>query len=296
MRILACALALTAWPAPSEARAFCRTSTCDDCPRDDAGCSVGGKPVAWHGRCVGLGLHADASEQVDFETAQRLVEEAFAIWSAVRCEPSGKPPSIELVGTDGPIACGRAEYVSGAGNANVVIFRDDSWPFGGAGRELATTSVRSRSDGEIVDADIEVNATLPLLFDGQQSSGTIVGAHDLLSILVHEMGHVLGIDHSIDPDSIMQVDLPPRVVRTTLGADDVAAICAAYPPARKAPACDPTPRGEFAAQCALDPSTGGACNAAHVGRSASSHAWPLTLLFALALRRWRRQPLRRAQS
>ena len=45
----------------STARAYCRTSTCADCPRDDDGCTIGGTPVAWPGRCVGVGLDADAS-------------------------------------------------------------------------------------------------------------------------------------------------------------------------------------------------------------------------------------------
>src|SRR5687768_641336 len=105
--VLALALLLPA----SDARAYCRSSTCKDCPRDEEGCTIGGTEIAWSGRCVGLGLHADASEQVDLPTVERLAEEAFASWNAVRCEPSGLPPSIELFGTDGPIVCGRSEFV-----------------------------------------------------------------------------------------------------------------------------------------------------------------------------------------
>jgi hypothetical protein len=285
---LAAVLALAPLLAASHARAYCRSSTCKDCPRDEEGCTIGGTELAWAGRCVGLGLHADASEQVDLATVERLAEEAFASWNAVRCEPSGLPPSIELFGTDGPIACGRSEFVGDSANVNVLVFRDHSWPYGGSGHELATTTVRSRADGEIVDADIEVNATRPLLIGGGQDQGTIVGAHDLPSILVHEMGHLLGLDHSTDPESIMQIELPPRAVRTTLGADDVAALCAAYPPERAA-ACDPTPRGDFSPQCALDPSTGGACRAAHVGASSPDRAvggstGSLALLLTVAMR------------
>jgi hypothetical protein len=276
-------VALVSLLSPGGARAYCLTSTCEDCPRDPDGCTIGGRPIAWPGRCVSLGVHEAASEQVDLATVERLTEQAFATWNAVRCEPSGEPPSIELVGTEGPVVCGRSEFVGNSANANVLVFRDDDWPYGGSGFELASTVVRSRSDGEIVDADIEVNATLPLI-TGEHGGPTITGAHDLLSILIHEMGHLLGLDHSSDPDAIMQVELQPRVVRTELGADDVAALCAAYPPEREAPPCDPAPLGGFSAQCALDPSTGGACSVAAPGNSGSGATLWLLLLGLVAIR------------
>ncbi len=272
-----------------EAHAYCRTSTCDDCPRDENGCTVGGTAVAWPARCVAFGIHVEASEQVDLATVEMLTDQAFATWNAIRCEPSGLAPSIELTGTDGPVVCGRSEFVGDALNANILAFRDDAWPYDGEGDDLATTTVRSRAHGEIVDADVEVNATRPLLVTDTTEGGTIVGAHDLLSILTHEFGHLLGLDHSTDPESIMQVTLPPRVVRTTLGADDVAGICAAYPPERDALPCDDTRRA-FAAQCALDPSTGGACSTAGAGadasdRRASSARECFALLFTMMIGR-----------
>ena len=283
---LAWCLALGCLLASDRARAYCRTSTCDDCPRDDDGCTIGGKAIAWPGRCAALGAHVAASQSADLETVEMLTEQAIATGNAVRCGPKGRPPSIELMATDGPIVCGRSEYVADSANANVLIFRDQAWPYRGDGQELATTSVRARADGEIVDADIEINGTRPLLVDDAESSGgTVVGAHDLLSILTHELGHFLGLDHSSDPESIMQIMLPPRVVRTSLGDDDIAAICAASPPEREAAECDPAPRGAFSAQCALDPSTGGACSVARVRsaapRGAARGPWALLLVVAL---------------
>lgn len=268
--------------------AYCRTTTCAECPRDPQGCLMGGEPLSWPGRCVAVGVQANASRMADYETVERMLAHAFETWNAVRCRPDGLPPSIELRMLDQPVLCGRSEYLSDAANANVLVFRDDQWPYAGAGSELASTTVRSNTVGAILDADIEVNALRPLLLDGDQGPGFITGAHDLQSIITHEVGHLLGLDHSSDPDSIMQVRLPPRIVRTTLGDDDIAAICAAYPPEREAP-CDPTPEQEFSPYCALDPATGGACNAARP----ATVQWPsplllmLTVLGALARRRRR---------
>lgn len=249
------------------AQAYCRTTTCLDCERDEGGCLDGGKAVAWRGACIRLGLHGGAADVIDPTELAMLAEEAFSRWNNVQCGDGGRPPSIELLDAPGPILCGISEYVADSANANVVVFHGERWPYSGAGNELATTRVRFDSQGWILDADIEVNATRALLFGDSAGGGFIPGAHDLLSILVHEVGHFLGLDHSLDPDSVMQETLPPRVVRTELSADDIAAICAVYPPSRQTSGCSEPVRGEYSTQCALDPSTGGACTVATPGAS-----------------------------
>jgi MYXO-CTERM domain-containing protein len=78
---------------------------------------------------------------------------------------------------------------------------------------------------------------------------------DLLSIITHETGHMLGIAHSRVPDSTMGREyLPGDLSLRDLATDDVAAICAVYPPVEAgAPgdpaSCDPTPRHGFTGEC-----------------------------------------------
>ena len=67
-------------------------------------------------------------------------------------------------------------------------------------------------------------------------------SYDLPSILTHEVGHFLGMAHSTEPCTVGGDDCPTMNPFYTTGsdayrsleADDVAGICAVYPPSRKA--------------------------------------------------------------
>lgn len=51
---------------------------------------------------------------------------------------------------------------------------------------------------------------------------------DLQSVAVHELGHVLGLGHSRDPNAIMYFGIAPGVIKRVLTQDDIAGIQALY--------------------------------------------------------------------
>ena len=166
---------------------------------------------------------------------------------------------------------------------NSVIFRTSTWckltdkgvcdpnvPYDPAALALTSVSA-STSSGIIRDADIEVNASNfnwadlvlhpNLRGDGQSF-------HDLQNAVTHEMGHVIGLDHTcylqgpapLDntgqpiPDC---ADAPPDVLATTmfpsanpgdidkrdLAPDDQQAVCDIYPASHDPMTCAAGPDG-----------------------------------------------------
>ncbi|HKT24673.1 MAG TPA: matrixin family metalloprotease [Terriglobales bacterium] len=79
---------------------------------------------------------------------------------------------------------------------------------------------KSRFAGQILDADILFNPGVTFTMDGS-------GGSDLQTVLTHEIGHFLGLDHSAVVKAMMFPYAPP--MERTLGSDDVAAISMLYP-------------------------------------------------------------------
>ena len=176
---------------------------------------------------------------------------AFSTWLHADCGGGG--PSLQI-GTRGPVACDESRYNDAGKNANVVIFRDEDWPYPDGIDTFGYTFVRFNTrTGEIYDADVEINAERFEL----ATHGGDEGA-DLQSILTHEVGHFLGLAHSTAPDATMQaVYVQGTADWRTLAQDDIDGICAIYPPDRSAEPCTFVPHGGFASECALGVLKGG---------------------------------------
>jgi hypothetical protein len=149
---------------------------------------------------------------------------------------------------------------------NRITFRRDSWckqprtaddscydPLA-----LAVTSVFARkSDGEIVDADVEINAVVFHWNDLVRMPQVSDNLQDLQNTLTHELGHFLGLDHTCflpggradahddqgrpvpschDADDTIRATtmfaavIPGDLDRRTLSDDDIRAVCDLYPP------------------------------------------------------------------
>ncbi len=242
--------------AAPNAQAFCRTTTCDpnkpadNCQLDAKKCVITGKQLGWRSSCVTVGVQQMGSPRAGFgyDDIAPLVQQAFGAWLGADCD--SKPPSID-VQLIGPIECGLSEYNSKVGNANIVLFREDVWPYVGADNAIGITTTRfDTKTGDLWDADLELNATGTAL-----SIGDPIEGYDLLSVMTHEAGHFLGLSHSNDPAATMRAVYDPARDGDdfrSLAPDDVEAICTVYPPGRKAATASCENRHGFSEECGAD--------------------------------------------
>ncbi len=152
---------------------------------------------------------------------------------------------------------------------SVVWFEERAWPAELSPGVLAQTVVHTDAQGHVYDADIWVNAV-----DHRFSLNARPGTVDVRGVLVHELGHLLGLGHSADPVATMFPTTAGLRWRS-LERDDVDGVCALYPgagaarcPTSPCPAGHPCVAGrcqrvhdpaDVCAPCARVP---GACEAA----------------------------------
>lgn len=263
---------------------YCTTNTdFEDCLTAYAQMSP--KPVVtahllwWRNACVSYDVNQDASVQVPYDTADEIAATSFSKWTGAQCPiEGGVEGGVGRASIDvrdlGPVECNEVQYNQNQGNQHVIIFHDDDWPYSDSANTLGLTTVTFDPDtGEIFDADMEINATVPLAV----SDPVPPNAYDLQSIMTHESGHFLGLAHTPDSDATMYAYYTlGSTTKRVLSPDDMAGICSIYPPGATrgaetwtsdddagwtvaAPiaetACDPTPRNGFQSACSVPQSS-----------------------------------------
>jgi hypothetical protein len=255
-----------------------------------------GVPLHWPITCVTYDVQQDASKYADFPAANEIADLSFAAWRDVICPDTGLGPSFALSNL-GAVACEKHEYndqqQTFGGNANIIVFRDDSWTASPDPHTLALTTVTyNKNTGEIYDSDIEVNSHIQLgSIGGGISTGSPVpgNSFDLQSILTHEAGHFLGLAHS-DKGCPTLAECPSMdaMYRTgsddfrTLDTDDIAGICTVYPAGRTANENSCAPRHGFASECGMAGHKG-CCSTAPGAASSRGAAGMLAALMGLGL-------------
>jgi hypothetical protein len=225
------------------------------------------------------------------ETAFTSVEAAFQAWQTVQ-EGCG---NLSLV--EGPRTSSRFVGYDTSYPEHLVLFREalcadvvasgdpcledgtcgnvhDCWDHGDDVLALTTTTFDATT-GEILDADIEINAAgfVVTTVDGPPCQGGALGqgcvAYDVQATATHEIGHLLGLDHTSYPGSIMN--------RTAFVGD---LSKRTLDPGSRDFVCDVYPKGEASRDCVGPASApGGGC--------AVAGAQPWFLLALLGL--WRRR-------
>jgi hypothetical protein len=234
---------------PRSAGAFCQTHTCEFsgtqvCTWDAAaGCWTGGAVAHWGTACIDYAVQLDGSrdEGISAAALAGVLQDGFQVWSSAVCGPGLSP---ELTASyRGLTSCDRVEFNCGAGpdNDHIVMFRDASSDLPATTIALSTI-IANTNTGEILDVDIEINSQdfdfyldASQVAPGDRARSGSDGAHDLRLVLNHELGHFLGLSHTLERDALMRAaydgfDRNPA-------QDDIAGICASLTPSRTDPVC-----------------------------------------------------------
>lgn len=150
-------------------------------------------------------IDPDGTPDLPSATTEDAIARAMAVWTSAAEECGAGLVVFRRVAEGEPLTVEEALGYSAEGpNMNVLTFVTDEETWRSAGRSqftiAETNSTVRASTSDIIDVDIELNDafftftdTVPLPDDGL----------DLQSVLIHELGHLLGFDHTQDPESVM---------------------------------------------------------------------------------------------
>jgi len=176
---------------------------------------VEGTPVRWVHMPIEYAVAVEGARDLPDSSVERAVKASFDAWA------SAEGAGIQVA----HIAASSAAvgFTPGGENQNTVAFGREAWDFEPEALAMTITAWR-RDSGELVDADIIVNEKHFVWGDANPD------LNDLQNALTHEVGHLLGLAHSDDPEATMFASaLEGETSKRTLSEDDVAGVASLYP-------------------------------------------------------------------
>jgi hypothetical protein len=247
-------------------------------------------PLVWTRRCIPFHIHEAGSDNLALGVVVNAIKGSFEAWQIPEC--SGVEFHYQGL-TNDP----RVGYLIDGDNINNVVWRETAWP-PERNAVIALTTVTFCDQqggacnfaGEILDADIELNG---VEFKFSATVSPVGQNYDIRNTVTHEVGHMLGLDHSPVSDATMFSTAPAgERSKATLFDDDIEGLCDIYPVPDGTPACESF---EVTGEHYLDldeidtPTTprrsDDSCRATPGGAGEGPAPWLLGLLLGWAMRR-----------
>jgi hypothetical protein len=191
----------------------------------------------WVNRVISYSIHQRGSTDLALADATGAIKRAFFSWAS----PSCTDLTFAFAGYETEE---RTNLMLGEGEApdgkNLIVWHEDRWPPGEVSDPslderipAITTLIYDPATGEISDVDIDVNGRDFTWSATRENTGS---AMDVQSVLAHEIGHLLGLAHSPDPEATMYASIVAgETQKSTLESDDIAGVCFLYPFEGKTP-------------------------------------------------------------
>ena len=122
----------------------------------------------------------------------------------------------------------------GFNGANEIVFVNDGLVDGAGNNRPLATALVFYMKSTIVETDIKINDAYTWYAAGSLSTAEF----DLQSVVLHELGHWLGLGHDEDDQAVMYAQMATGIVKRALFENDLQGIAALYPCAAGA-TCNP---------------------------------------------------------
>ncbi|MCC6994844.1 MAG: matrixin family metalloprotease [Deltaproteobacteria bacterium] len=214
---------------------------------------VSGQNVKWQRLPVPYKINPTADPRITDGSDITAIKNGFKTWDDANCSDFTSSFAGDTSAT-APVRNGQVE---------IMWPSTSGWVHGSCGSggcTLAVTNSQFQSSGSawyIYDADIEFTPYVQFATDGNRSRS------DLQSVATHEIGHLLGLDHSPTPSATMYYATGPGdTSQRTLDTDDLNGVCAIYPNGATPIGCTSAAQcdsGQLCMNnaCVPDPSVGG---------------------------------------
>ena len=199
-----------------------------------------GNVVKWYQPDVHASVDSRGSSNVPGEGAFQAVQASMATWNAVlQCAH----PTLVYDGKVTDVAPGPSTPT------NVILWETEAeWNANGHAADAKkhvialTTLYYDDTTGAAHKFDMEL-ADFAFTFTVTDNPAAVMT--DVQNTVTHELGHVLGLDHSTVPEATMYLSAPSGdLEKRTLAADDIAGLCFIYAPLETPDASDASETSE----------------------------------------------------